>query len=199
MSGTAQGKPRGITAVQSHSKHQLQPPRTRRCHARPTIGVFVAVLRRDGGTSLPIQGAFTAVQLSHRRGPRQVFNDLDFDWMGGAWGGCGKERERERKKGFRKNHQQHQRPTEKESSCGGKDLRTKFPRALHQLGHLIPSTVPSRDRAEVGHIPNGETLLLHQFFQPTLSGVWGSLQSPCSTYLSVWGFWTSIPFPSVLP
>lgn len=99
MSGTGQDKPQGITAVQSHSKHRLQPPRTRRCHARPTIGVVVAVLavlRRDGGTSLPIRGAFTAVQLSHRRGPWQVFNDLDFNWMR-RWGGCGK-RERKREK-----------------------------------------------------------------------------------------------------
>lgn len=186
MSGSALGKLRGITVGQGHSKHWPQPPRTHRCHARPTIGVFVAVLavlQRDGGTSLPIWGAFTAVELSHRWGPWQVFNDLDFNWMGG-WGGCGKERERDRKKGLRKNHQQHQRPTEKESSCGGKDLRTKFLGALQQLGHLIPSIAPSKDRPEVGHIPNGETLLLHQVFQPTLFRVWGSLQSPYSTYLS---------------
>lgn len=57
-------------------------PRTPRRPARPTVGVFVAglaVLRRDGGTGLTVRGAFTAVELSHRRWPWQVFNDLDFN------------------------------------------------------------------------------------------------------------------------
>lgn len=96
MPGTAQGKPRGSPAVQSHSKQGLQP-QARRWHAGPTIGVFVAVLRWEGGTGLPIRGALTAVQLSHRRGPWQVFNDLDFNWMGGGEGGGNREKERERK------------------------------------------------------------------------------------------------------
>lgn len=85
-------------ARQGCSERQLQPPQTLRCHTRPTIGVFIAglaVLRRDGGTGLTAQGAFTAVELSHRRWPWQVFNDLDFNWMGA--GGMEK-REREREK-----------------------------------------------------------------------------------------------------
>lgn len=63
-----------------------QSPWITHCHPRPTIGVFVAglaMLRRDRGTSLTVRGAFTAVELSHWRWPWQVFNDLDFNWMGG--------------------------------------------------------------------------------------------------------------------
>lgn len=93
MSGTAQGKPQGIPSSAESQQAGAAAPQTRRCHAGPTIGVFVAVLRREGGTSLPIRGALTAVQLSHRRGPWQVFNDLDFNWMG-----VGRVRETERKR-----------------------------------------------------------------------------------------------------
>lgn len=77
----------GGAARQGRSKHWLQPPQTPHCHARPTVGVFVAglaVLRRDGGTGLTVRGAFTAVELSHWRWPWQVFNDLDFNWMAGG-------------------------------------------------------------------------------------------------------------------
>lgn len=49
-----------------------------------------------------------------------------------------RKKERERKD-LEKKHQQHQRPTERERSCGGKDMRTKFLGALHQPGHLISS------------------------------------------------------------
>lgn len=179
MPGTAQGKPRGSPAVQSRSKQGLQP-QARRWHAGPTIGVFVAVLRWEGGTGLPIRGALTAVQLSHRRGPWQVFNDLDFNWMGGGEGGGNREKERERK-GLEKTISNTRGP-QRRRAVGGKDLRTKFPGALHQLGHLIPSTAPSRDRPEVGHIPNRETLLLPSVFPA--KPLWG-LGEPAITPLHI--------------
>lgn len=57
------------------------------CHATPTVGIFVAlqaVLRGDGGIGLTVRGGFTTVELSHRWRPRQVFNDLDFNWIQGG-------------------------------------------------------------------------------------------------------------------
>jgi len=119
----------GGAARQGHSEHRPQPPRTPRCHARPTVSVFVAgltMLRRDGGTGLTVRGAFTAVELSHWRWPWQVFNDLDFNWMGGG-GGWERERKRKRERKDLEKTVSNTRPTEKESSCGGKDPKTKIP------------------------------------------------------------------------
>lgn len=100
-SGSGQSPARSGQACSVAGQQGRVPPRP----ARPTVGVLgagLAVLQGHQGTGLTLQGAFTAVQLSHRWWPWQVFNDLDFNWMEEE-GRDGEERERKREgKGLEK-------------------------------------------------------------------------------------------------
>lgn len=127
---------------------------------------------------------------------RSLMTLISTGWgMGRVW----EKREKERERKALEKTINNTRGPQRTAVLGGEISGLNSWEPYLSLAISSPPQYQAETRLKWGTFPNGQTLLLHQFFQPTLSRVWGSLQSPCSTYPTVWGSWPSTPLPSVLP